>query len=159
GNGYCLPAGPLREGIARASTVDCLVATGIAAENEYCQTYQLGNLININNPFHEVEINAMGKMVHAVAGIGNPRPFYDQLKALGFLVLEHRFADHRLFTAEDLHFHDDLPVIMTEKDAVKCRNFAADNWWFMPVSSHLPEEFFTNLTKMLSVARQDVRFR
>jgi tetraacyldisaccharide 4'-kinase len=75
-----------------------------------------------------------GQRVHAVAGIGNPRRFFAQLAAAGLKVVEHAFPDHHRYRAADLEFHDGLPLLMTEKDAVKCRAFAAANRWYLPVA-------------------------
>ena len=71
--------------------------------------------------------------VHAVAGIGNPGRFFRDLRARGLEVIEHAFADHHPFAPRDLSFGDDLPVLMTEKDAVKCTSFAQQGWWSVPV--------------------------
>jgi tetraacyldisaccharide 4'-kinase len=80
--------------------------------------------------------------VHAVAGIGNPQRFFTSLRAAGIDTIEHAFPDHHVFSAADLDFGDDLPVLMTEKDAVKCSAFARANWCSVPVRAQLPMEFF-----------------
>jgi tetraacyldisaccharide 4'-kinase len=79
-----------------------------------------------------------GQRVHAVAGIGNPRRFFAALESIGLLVVPHRFPDHHRYAATDLDFGDQQPMIMTEKDAVKCRSFAPDNCWCLPVSASFP---------------------
>ena len=76
-----------------------------------------------------------GRPVHAVAGIGNPARFFRDLRARGLEVIEHPFADHHPFAPHDLSFGDTLPVLMTEKDAVKCRSAADARHWFVPVSA------------------------
>jgi tetraacyldisaccharide 4'-kinase len=73
--------------------------------------------------------------VHAVAGIGNPARFFRDLRSHGLEVVEHAFPDHHPYTAVDLSFGDDLPVLMTEKDAVKCASFAAPGWWLVPTEA------------------------
>ena len=78
-----------------------------------------------------------GKRVHAVAGIGCPERFFDSLRSLGMDVIEHPLRDHVRLRATDLHFGDDLPVVMTEKDAVKCGSFAGQNQYFLSVSASL----------------------
>ncbi len=83
-----------------------------------------------------------GHRVHAVAGIGHPRRFFDQLRAAGLQVVEHPFPDHHPFTAGDLVFDAALPVVMTEKDAVKCARFAREEWWCLPVEARLDPTFF-----------------
>lgn len=145
GNGYCLPAGPLREGLGRKHSVDYSIATGVAADPEYCQTYQMGELINIKNPEHRIAIGDIGSQVHAVAGIGNPESFFNQLRAQGLTVYPHAFPDHAVYLENDLTFNDFLPIILTEKDAVKCDEFAQDNWFYQPITALLPQAFFSKL--------------
>jgi len=73
--------------------------------------------------------------VHAVAGIGNPARFFRDLRNHGLEVIEHAFPDHHPFARGDLSFGDDLPVLMTEKDAVKCVAFADPGWWLVPTEA------------------------
>jgi tetraacyldisaccharide 4'-kinase len=82
-----------------------------------------------------------GQRVHAVAAIGNPQRFFDSLRAAGIELIEHAFADHHAFAPADLKFNDDLPVLMTDKDAVKCQHFAQPHWWRVPVHAELPVSF------------------
>ena len=79
--------------------------------------------------------------MHAVAGIGVPQRFFAQLRALGMQVIEHPFDDHHPFVAADVHFNDAHPVILTEKDAVKCAAFAQAHWWSLPVDAELDPAF------------------
>src|SRR5690625_7908433 len=83
-----------------------------------------------------------GTRVHAVAGIGNPQRFYQTLRSLGIAPLEHDFPDHHQYTLEELQFTEPWPVVMTAKDAVKCRAFAEPEWHWLEVSSQLPETFW-----------------
>jgi tetraacyldisaccharide 4'-kinase len=76
-----------------------------------------------------------GKAVHAVAGIGHPQRFFSMLREFGIEVAEHPLPDHAKLRARDISFADDRPVLMTEKDAVKCANFAASGHWYVPVSA------------------------
>jgi tetraacyldisaccharide 4'-kinase len=80
-----------------------------------------------------------GTRLHAVAGIGNPARFFRALRAFGIDVIEHAFADHHALVASELEFGDDLPVLMTEKDAVKCRSFANARLWYVPVTAQLTD--------------------
>jgi tetraacyldisaccharide 4'-kinase len=80
-----------------------------------------------------------GQRVHAVAGIGNPPRFFRDLRERGIEVLEHPFADHHPFTAQDVEFGDPLPVLMTEKDAVKCREFTNRRLWYVPIEARFAE--------------------
>jgi len=77
-----------------------------------------------------------GEQVHAVAGIGNPARFFAALRAHGIGVIEHAFPDHHPFAAAELEFGDDLAVLMTEKDAVKCVTFTNPRLWYVPVDAH-----------------------
>ncbi|MEJ2653110.1 MAG: tetraacyldisaccharide 4'-kinase [Gammaproteobacteria bacterium] len=122
GNGHYLPAGPLREQATRLRRVDIMVVNGKALPGE----------------------------CHAVAGIGNPARFFDQLRGQGLKVVEHPFPDHHRFRAADLRFGDDLPVVMTEKDAVKCRAFAAPNHWYVPVSARFDADCQRRLQHLLA---------
>jgi tetraacyldisaccharide 4'-kinase len=77
--------------------------------------------------------------VHAVAGIGNPERFFRDLRSHGLELIGHPFPDHHPFAARDLEFADPLPVLMTEKDAVKCRSFANPRLWYVPVAAVFSE--------------------
>ena len=96
-----------------------------------------------------------GQRVHAVAAIGNPSRFFASLRAAGIEPVEHAFADHHAFVAGDLEFDDQLPVLMTDKDAVKCRRFARPNWWRVPVRAELPVVFYDALVERLERLRRD----
>jgi tetraacyldisaccharide 4'-kinase len=82
-----------------------------------------------------------GQKVHAVAGIGDPNRFFLHLARLGLKPLPHPFPDHHPFKAEDLQFGDGLPVMLTEKDAVKLRRAAQPHWWVLPVTAKLDAAF------------------
>ena len=88
---------------------------------------------------------AGSQRIHAVAGIGHPPRFFASLRALGFDPIEHAFGDHHAFQPDDLQFGDDLPVVMTEKDAVKCAAFCPDKSWMLPVDAQLSDDFFATL--------------
>jgi tetraacyldisaccharide 4'-kinase len=87
---------------------------------------------------------------HAVAAIGNPQRFFDSLRAAGIEVIGHAFADHHAFSADELDFADGLPLLMTDKDAVKCRSFARPHWWRVPVRAELPPAFHAALRERLA---------
>jgi tetraacyldisaccharide 4'-kinase len=118
GNGHCLPSGPMREPMSRLRAVDACVTLGSAQTGELVMTLAETGL---RTPGGLLAPDAFrGKRVHAVAGIGNPARFFDHLRSLGMDVVEHPYPDHHPFTPEDFNFPGDEPVIMTEKDAVKC---------------------------------------
>ncbi len=139
GNGRCLPAGPLRDLPGRIHDVDLVVANGKAARSEFLMEYEALPLRALEDGARSMPISALrGREVHAVAGIGNPARFFSFLRSHEVHIVKHEFPDHHPFTPADLAFDDDLPVVMTEKDAVKCRAFAAKHWWYLPVEARLP---------------------
>ena len=87
--------------------------------------------------------------VHAVAAIGNPERFFRSLQQAGLQLQMHTFPDHHPFRPDDIRFGDGRPVLMTEKDAVKCRHFAAASDWYVPVEARLSDDFCTNLDALL----------
>ncbi|MCC7410724.1 MAG: tetraacyldisaccharide 4'-kinase [Gammaproteobacteria bacterium] len=150
GNGQLLPAGPLRESPARLDKTDLVVANGLAGRGEFAMKYVAGALCSLDDPWRQVELrNLQTREVHAVAGIGNPENFFAMLRAHGLRVHVHAFPDHHRFRAADVQFDDDRPVIMTEKDAVKCHRFATPAHWYLPVSASLPQVFEHRLLSLL----------
>jgi tetraacyldisaccharide 4'-kinase len=151
GNGRCLPAGPLREPPGRLQSVDLVVANGRPGKGEHLMEYVSGDLCSLCRPGERLEIQSLrGRTVHAVAGIGNPSRFISALRRAGLDVIKHIFPDHHPFVKADLDFGDDLPVVMTEKDAVKCEHFASNRCWYLPVQASLAETFIFRLDKRLA---------
>ena len=151
GNGRCLPAGPLRERVERLQEVDFIVTNGNAARLEYGMRLEgeLAVALTRPGPGRPLAEFAQGP-VHAVAGIGNPRRFFSHLRRFGLQLIEHPFADHHRFRPSDLDFGDRLPVLMTEKDAVKCAVFATSTHWQVPVSAVLDANLETRLLELLA---------
>ncbi len=151
GNGYLLPAGPLRESAERLGQVDFVVCNGGPPLAGEVSMRLLGNTAwrvdGLGSPRPLAEF--VGDPVHAVAGIGNPARFFDSLRSHGIEVIEHAFTDHHALTAADLDFADALPILMTEKDAVKCCAFANTRCWQVPVSAELPDSFFDAVDQRL----------
>ncbi|PCH60106.1 MAG: tetraacyldisaccharide 4'-kinase [Gammaproteobacteria bacterium] len=144
GNGYCLPAGPLREPEKRLKTVDFVVVNGGNSDNtdRYAMKLQSHSPRRLSTDEEQGIDNFNKTPVHAIAAIGNPQRFYRYLIASGLTVLEHDFSDHHRYTVEDITFDDDYPVLMTEKDAVKCRTIAkGDNYWYITIDAVLDERF------------------
>ncbi|WP_112254313.1 tetraacyldisaccharide 4'-kinase, partial [Pseudomonas aeruginosa] len=134
GNGRCLPAGPLREPAERLQSVDALLYNGADEDPDggYAFRLQPTALINLQSGERRpLEHFPAGQEVHALAGIGNPQRFFRTLEALHWRAIPHAFPDHATYTAAELAFSPPLPLLMTEKDAVKCRAFAAADWWYL----------------------------
>jgi tetraacyldisaccharide 4'-kinase len=151
GNGRLLPAGPLRESEQHLSRVDFRVCNGGDAHAGEVPMRLRGDVaIALDDPSKSQPLSAFAdRTVHAVAGIGNPDRFFAQLSAAGLNVIEHPFSDHHPFAAGDVEFGDAHPVLMTEKDAVKCRAFARSGTWSVPVRAELPQSFFDGLEARL----------
>jgi tetraacyldisaccharide 4'-kinase len=150
GNGLLLPAGPLREPVERADAAHFrLVNGGFSRPNEERIHVELRKVIALDGS-QDLPIAAFaGQRVHAVAGIGNPERFFKNLRDHGIDVEPHAFPDHHPFEADDLRFRDNAPVLMTEKDAVKCRAFATPGRWFVRADTVLPEPFLDALERLL----------
>lgn len=150
GNGFCLPAGPLREPLQRLKQVDFKVVRGGEVNaDEYAMRFIPGNIYNLVDPSLILHPDNY-PLVHAVAGIGNPQPFFNQLRQLGFRIIEHPFPDHHAYQTSDLNFGDDLPVIMTEKDAVKCLRFKDPRHWCLSITG----ECASMLTALLATLQK-----
>ncbi len=152
GNGLPLPAGPLREGAGRLRTVDFVVCNGgTPAPGEHAMALRPGDLEALGRPESRQRLaDWRGARVHAVAGIGNPERFFAMLRGLGLLVEPLAFPDHHVYTARDIDPPGDRPVLMTEKDAVKCRAFAAPRHWVVPVDAEPDALFVSRLDARLS---------
>ena len=139
GNNWLLPAGPLRERAQRLGEVSLLVHNGpAAAPRPGALTMRLvpGALRPLAGAGGGPELAELaGRRVHAVAGIGAPQRFFATLRAAGLEPIAHAFPDHHAFRASDLEFGDELPVLMTEKDAVKCQAYARAGRWYLPVEA------------------------
>lgn len=156
GNGRLLPAGPLREPPSRLRRVDLRVCNGgIAEDGEYLMQLRGGDVVALIDGRAQPLASFRGQRVHAVAAIGNPQRFFDSLRAAGIAPIEHSFADHHDFAAADLDFADGLPVLMTDKDAVKCQRFARPHWWRVPVQANLPQAFYEALDERLEGLRRE----
>ena len=143
GNRRLLPAGPLREPASRLHEVDYVVCNGGEARTgEIPMRLVLADAVRVDDPaICKPFADFVGTRVHAIAGIGNPSRFFESLHGAGLDAIDHAFPDHHRYAPADLDFGDELPVLMTEKDAVKCRAFAKRNWWRVPVTAQLPESF------------------
>ena len=153
GNGWCLPAGPLRERVSRIKDGNLCVVNGSSEtkihKNEYLMQLQGDTLINLSSASQMQLTELKGQKVYAVTGIGNPDRFYSTLQNAGLDIIPHSFSDHHLFQKDDLIFEHDYPVIITEKDAVKCRKFQTSNCWYLPVNASLNADFDHSLLQSI----------
>ncbi|MDR2215855.1 MAG: tetraacyldisaccharide 4'-kinase [Nevskiaceae bacterium] len=148
GNGAMLPAGPLREPVKRLRSVDLLLINGGSTAPGLPAALS-AQAIGFDLALHPAQSLTDGQprplsdfaagTVHAVAGIGDPGRFFTALRAAGLALIEHAFADHHAYRPGDLAFNDDRPVLMTQKDAVKCTAFADGRMWCVPVGARFAQ--------------------
>lgn len=162
GNGLCFPAGPLREPVDRIDSVDMVVINGSQDVGGKLSHPSVSNmLLGPSEWFTPDEIFPVkegifpfeGTKVHAIAGIGNPERFFITLKEIGLEVISHPFADHHDFTEADVTFNDDYPVLMTEKDAVKCFPFWKNNCFALRVEPKLDDAFYTGFLSRIQLIK------
>jgi tetraacyldisaccharide 4'-kinase len=143
GNGLPIPSGPLREPASRLEEVDAVVLNGGTPDaadepQRFAMTLEGGVFRNLLNPAFIRDAAAFqGRRVHALAGIGNPARFFQHLQHLGLSFTAHPFPDHHAFAASDLDFAGADAIVMTEKDAIKCKPFALENHWVLAVDAHI----------------------
>lgn len=169
GNGWRLPVGPLREPAARLKSVDWVVVNTPRDNFVLSQIPELffipmsvmaTSFVNLLSGVSLPVDHFSGQKLHAVAGIGNPKRFYSSLSSLGINAIEHSFPDHHLYNEKDFIFSGEafaerLPLVMTEKDAVKCQDFAKEHWFYLNIEAQLPDVFWTAfLAKLRKVTEQ-----
>ena len=150
GNGYTLPAGPLRESPRRLKEVDFIIQNGGIVEPDDPGTYIVQLETSGLRRFGSSELIGFDQWVestniHAVAAIGHPERFFESLRQMGFKVDSEPKNDHQTLTARDIGFDDDLPVVITAKDAVKYQGLVPDNLWVLEVEMALDNEFVSSL--------------
>jgi tetraacyldisaccharide 4'-kinase len=156
GNGLCLPAGPLREPVSRLKSVDLVVINGqaglkgIASDANYSLKPARFRQLSTGKVL-AVDAWPFSKSVHALAAIGNPQRFADTLVSLGMSPILLGYDDHCTMTTSDLNFDDDLPVIITAKDAVKFDTVNFDNVWVLEVEADISSGFVDTLLNALSL--------
>jgi len=143
GNGLCLPAGPLREKKERLEKCDLIIVNGEKHEQKKWIEMKMSasKLINLKTGEIKHLQHFAKKNINAVTGIGNPQRFYHTLEQAGLKLQQHSFPDHYQFQENDLKLSNDFPILMTEKDAVKCKPFADDNCWYLPINAQLEKSF------------------
>ncbi|MBE9561449.1 MAG: tetraacyldisaccharide 4'-kinase [Proteobacteria bacterium] len=148
GNQRCLPAGPLREPMSFLAEMDFIVMNGSQNNSENTMQYRAKSLCKVldNQVLYDLT-ELRGQTVHAIAGIGNPNMFFNSLQERGLIVHRHPFPDHHNYRPEEIQFNDDLLVIMTEKDAVKCQSFANQQHLYLPIE--IDVNFSTKLLALI----------
>lgn len=157
GNGWQLPAGPLREPTARFAEADAVVAVATPGASTSWKRPNAWPMTLVGDTFHRVMDPAQtqpasafaGMGVHAVAGIGNPERFFAQLRSLRIAATGHAFPDHHRFVAGDLALPAARAILMTEKDAVKCTAFADERCWYLPVHAHIDPALVARIEEAL----------
>jgi tetraacyldisaccharide 4'-kinase len=148
GNQKLMPMGPLREPLSRLKEVDFIINNGDYANNEVTMLLQPQACKAVDG--RHAALPKLSK-VNACAAIGNPQRFFDTLETQNYqLSKQVAFADHYAFNSEDFtQFSNNLPLLMTEKDAVKCLKFALPNWWYLPINAQLPDSFQQQLLQKI----------
>lgn len=149
GNGFYLPAGPLRESQSRLNEVDFVINNGAIQAGEITARLEPKFFVNVLTGEQQPLDFFIKKVCHGVAGIGHPQRFFDVIKHLCAILYRHKFKDHHPYVDKDLAFDDEHPIIMTAKDCVKCSEFANDRMWYLHVEVNLSEDFLTKLDAKL----------
>jgi tetraacyldisaccharide 4'-kinase len=156
GNQQLLPAGPLREPLSRLKKADFFILNGKTSTQPFYFSISLlqKNCIALTNKNEKRPLTYFqNKPVYAVAGIGNPQRFFSVLKKAGLQIIEQPFPDHHLFNAQDFVEMKKGFILMTEKDAVKCREFADERFWYVPVTLEVQAAFEKTLLQKLDEER------
>jgi len=162
GNGHCLPVGPLREPLTRLSRVGILLLNEINLIGDekplslpklaYKMKLKSKRLVKLND-HQETSLTRWQhkhNRVHAATGIAQPDNFFSLLEKFGFDIIPHRFRDHHPFTRDELDFGDRLPILMTEKDAVRCQGYKDMNIWFVRLEAQLEKKLVTQVLNKLN---------
>ncbi len=149
GNGFFLPAGPLRESATRLKSVDFVINNAGLRAGEFSTELALKMFVNVKTGEEKPLNYFKGEYCHGVAGIGYPQRFFDTLIGLGIHLKPHIFVDHYVYQQSDLAFKDNHPILMTAKDCVKCTQFANNQMWYLQVEADLSDDFFKKLDAKL----------
>ncbi|MEF3101404.1 tetraacyldisaccharide 4'-kinase [Raoultella terrigena] len=156
GNGWWLPAGPMRERASRLRSVDAIIANGgVAQPGEIAMQLRPGQAVNVLNGERR-DVASFDNVV-AMAGIGHPPRFFATLESCGVRPIKTvALADHQALTRADVAalVNERQTLLMTEKDAVKCRAFAEANWWYLPVDAIMTDERAQRLLTDLATLAQ-----
>lgn len=154
GNNKFLPAGPLREPLSRLSEADLVIYKGYMPNKHH---YELGiaSVYPLGQPSKSVDIKSFrSQKIHAVAGIANPSSFFNLLSKEGLAIIKKPLPDHHVITAEDICFDDDIPVMITEKDAVKCSQFKSGNIWVVQLKITVNPKTVEKINELIGELKQ-----
>lgn len=158
GNGFLIPAGPLRETRRRLGTTDFIIVNGESDqtidERQFVMQLDIVAIKSLDGNRTATLNDFKDKKANAVAGIANPDRFFKMLNAHNINTINHSFPDHHAYQQTDLEFSQDLPILMTQKDAVKCEKLILKNVWVVEVRPALQEKFIEDIVTMLSNKRQ-----
>lgn len=154
GNGFCLPAGPLRESPARLAEVDLVVYNGrapgeVVRPTGFRMELRIEGFIPLGGGRRLAAGGFENRRVHAVAGIGDPEGFFAALARLGMDVVVHPFPDHHRYRRDDFAAMSGAPIVMTEKDAVKCGDMGLENTWYTATFTCMEPGFDDKLIELL----------
>ena len=152
GNGFLLPAGPLREPVSRLQTVDAVVVNGgDALTGQYAMQLSGELFYNLLDPDKTVSTDHFQTTkTHAVAGIGHPQRFFQHLEKMGISFTAHAFPDHHPYSAGDLAFENCDAILLTEKDAVKCAVFADARYWVLRVDAIIEPALIDHILRKIT---------
>ena len=160
-NACLLPAGRLREPLTRLNTVDAIVCNGGVFNSMQSHAAQFEMQL-IGEQFYNLLDNNLKasaadfkrKSIKAMAGIGKPARFFEHLNKLGLTFASVSFDDHYAFSAQELTNIECDVLIMTEKDAVKCKQFAQPHHWVLPVEANIDAGFLQLILAKLVIAKE-----
>ena len=151
GNGLIFPAGPLREGISRLKQVDAVVYKGVNNNSNFYQMkYITKHFKNLLTNKKAILKDIKDKKIVAITAIGNPESFFSTLEGYDLKFKKVIFNDHYLFNKNDFIKYADYNIVMTEKDAIKCKKFATKNFWVLPLEIKVDERLFKNILKKVT---------
>ena len=157
GNGWCLPAGPLREFRSQIKRADVVLVNGANEESRFegldasRMSVRISEAYNLSGGIWKQLSEFTGEPVHGVAGVGNPARFFRQLEQIGIDLVRHPFPDHHQFEESDLDFGDGRLILMTEKDAIKCRDMTiANKLWAIPAIIEIDQCVFDRINQLIS---------
>jgi len=151
GNGLIFPAGPLRDGISKLKQVNAVVYKGASSNsNSYQMKYITKHFKNLLTNKKTKFDGIQDKKIVAITAIGNPESFFSTLEGYDLEFKKVTYNDHYLFNKNDFIKYADYNIVMTEKDAIKCKKFATKNFWVLPLEIKVDERLFRNILKKVA---------